>query len=303
MHKLQFVDGSRDSVWLVEPKMTIGKHAANDLVLESPGLTDFHAEICVDQDCLYLINLNARNICRLNGKLVPARAQLNTNDTVEFDQVKLRVIDPKSDAKAKSPAQSETVQEGWYLEGNASWMTQKTFPLKGTMVIGREADCQLSFPVSHLSRRHAQLSVKDGYVELKDLESTNGTFLNGEAVTDAQARPGDKIRFDVVTFVLHGPQVSEATTSPGAYADDSNRTVLRRGAPVAKAPAPEPVTAAESVAPKPAPRPVPNLMTAAAKPAPKLSSKKDSRKTSHWPLVAGGVVIVLLGLSLLFLVK
>ena len=50
---------------------------------------------------------------------------------------------------------------------------------------------------------------------VKDLDSTNGTFLNGERIQTGRARPGDRLRFDVVTFNVVGPS------------EDSNQTVVR----------------------------------------------------------------------------
>lgn len=63
------------------------------------------------------------------------------------------------------------------------------------LTLGRSADCALQLPAASASRRHASVAWRDGAVVLRDLGSTNGTFLNGERVTDeATLRSGDKIR-------------------------------------------------------------------------------------------------------------
>lgn len=45
-----------------------------------------------------------------------------------------------------------------------------------------------------VSRRHAELRVRDGRWMVRDLGSINGTWLNGRRVGDAEVRPGDELR-------------------------------------------------------------------------------------------------------------
>jgi hypothetical protein len=62
--------------------------------------------------------------------------------------------------------------------------------------IGRDASCDLAIPDMTVSRRHAQLErTKDGWV-IADLESTNGTRVNGWRVRGkVPVRPGDVVSF------------------------------------------------------------------------------------------------------------
>jgi pSer/pThr/pTyr-binding forkhead associated (FHA) protein len=63
------------------------------------------------------------------------------------------------------------------------------------IVLGRSADCSLQLPAASASRRHASVAWRDGAVVLRDLGSTNGTFLNGERVSsETPLHSGDKIR-------------------------------------------------------------------------------------------------------------
>ena len=73
---------------------------------------------------------------------------------------------------------------------------------QASCVIGRSRSCNLRLPSADASRRHAEiLAGRDGYV-VRDLRSTNGTFVNGERIQERTLRPGDRIEIggDVITF-------------------------------------------------------------------------------------------------------
>lgn len=64
------------------------------------------------------------------------------------------------------------------------------------VVIGRGDTCDVVVDNDGLSREHAKLvAARDGLVQLIDLESTNGTFVNGERVTATRLRARDEILF------------------------------------------------------------------------------------------------------------
>jgi pSer/pThr/pTyr-binding forkhead associated (FHA) protein len=68
--------------------------------------------------------------------------------------------------------------------------------------IGRTQSNQIVIDHSSVSAQHALLlRVGDSYW-LKDLNSTNGTQINGVFVTDAELKDGDTIRFGSVTAVF-----------------------------------------------------------------------------------------------------
>jgi pSer/pThr/pTyr-binding forkhead associated (FHA) protein len=80
-----------------------------------------------------------------------------------------------------------------------------THELFGDFVfIGRAPSNQIVIDHPAVSAQHALLlRVRDSY-RLKDLNSTNGTQLNGVLVTDAELKDGDKIRFGSVLAVFVG---------------------------------------------------------------------------------------------------
>ena len=63
-----------------------------------------------------------------------------------------------------------------------------------------------------LSRIHCQFEIIDGDVIVSDLNSTNGTFVNGEKIDEVKIGAGDRIKLGRVTLVL----IHEDGDSPGA---------------------------------------------------------------------------------------
>jgi FHA domain/Domain of unknown function (DUF1707) len=81
-------------------------------------------------------------------------------------------------------------------------------PGSGTsFTIGRTQDCDLRIADLSVSRRHAQLDRGDDGWLLSDLDSHNGTRVNGWLVREpVPVRPGDVLQFGSAVFVIQGPE-------------------------------------------------------------------------------------------------
>jgi pSer/pThr/pTyr-binding forkhead associated (FHA) protein len=89
-------------------------------------------------------------------------------------------------------------------------------------VVGRRRDCDLRIPAAEVSRRHCLLSITDGYVIVEDLDSVNGTFINGRRVVGKQVvRPGDHLEIGPLDFTV------EYELTPSAL----ERLAMREGKP------------------------------------------------------------------------
>jgi hypothetical protein len=74
--------------------------------------------------------------------------------------------------------------------------------LMGVNHVGRNPDCEQCLNHHTVSALHCELSLTSDGVYLRDCNSTNGTFLNGEPVKEAWLRPGQEIRIgDVELYV------------------------------------------------------------------------------------------------------
>jgi pSer/pThr/pTyr-binding forkhead associated (FHA) protein len=81
--------------------------------------------------------------------------------------------------------------------------SQKSFPLPSSVtVIGRRGDCDLCVPLSSVSRRHCQLSLESNTLKVRDLDSRNGTLLNGKLIDEATVGAGDLVEVGPLKFVF-----------------------------------------------------------------------------------------------------
>jgi pSer/pThr/pTyr-binding forkhead associated (FHA) protein len=70
-------------------------------------------------------------------------------------------------------------------------------------VLGRGDECELRVESTQASRRHAAVRFSGGEYRVRDLGSTNGTFVNGERVEgEAELGAGDRLRVGTPGVVL-----------------------------------------------------------------------------------------------------
>ena len=67
---------------------------------------------------------------------------------------------------------------------------------------GRDRQCRVCLPLVNISRQHARITLVGEEYRLDDLESTNGTFVNGERIMRCHAIPGDRIKVGRVELVV-----------------------------------------------------------------------------------------------------
>jgi pSer/pThr/pTyr-binding forkhead associated (FHA) protein len=96
------------------------------------------------------------------------------------------------------------------------------FPLTGLIKqVGRSMECDIVVADPGVSRLHARLDKSEEDWVLVDLESRNGTLVNGEKIREIKLQPGDVIQLGGASFVFEAePGVDESDEStklePGA---------------------------------------------------------------------------------------
>jgi pSer/pThr/pTyr-binding forkhead associated (FHA) protein len=82
-------------------------------------------------------------------------------------------------------------------------LTGRSYELKTEKTtVGRVSDNAFEIPEASVSSHHAEIHLRGNDVLVKDLNSTNGTFINGERVTEAVLKPGQILRLGMVEMRL-----------------------------------------------------------------------------------------------------
>jgi len=104
-------------------------------------------------------------------------------------------------------------------------MTGRTHELKvDKTTIGRVEDNTFEIAEASISSHHCELLLRGSDVVVRDLNSTNGTFINGEKVSESVLKPGQVLRLGQVEMRLE----TDATAPPSKKAIDQTM-VMQRG--------------------------------------------------------------------------
>jgi pSer/pThr/pTyr-binding forkhead associated (FHA) protein len=80
---------------------------------------------------------------------------------------------------------------------------QKEIPLVTPVTcIGRGEACDLRVPLVSVSRRHCEVALGGDRLRVKDLASSNGTFVNNKKINEAELKAGDRLAVGQIVFTI-----------------------------------------------------------------------------------------------------
>jgi pSer/pThr/pTyr-binding forkhead associated (FHA) protein len=95
-------------------------------------------------------------------------------------------------------------------------LTGRTYELKAEKTtVGRVEDNTFQIPDGSVSSHHCELLLRGNDVVVRDLDSTNGSFINGERITEAVLKPGHILRLGMVEMRLETGEPAAAKKPPG----------------------------------------------------------------------------------------
>ena len=203
--KLSGVAGQASTEARTSP-VRIGREAGSTVVVigeHAKVVSGRHAEIRYEGNAWLLVDLGSRNGTYLNGRRIGTPTALKPDDTIRLGEsgpeYRVVAVTEALDATlAEHPGlkPAEVRAYGVTLLATASG---KRYEARGTRIrLGRGRECEVQ-PVETsdtiVSRVHAELTVgPSGGLVVRDAESKNGTFLNGERIAKPMpVRLGDKI--------------------------------------------------------------------------------------------------------------
>ena len=96
---------------------------------------------------------------------------------------------------------------------------KKTVYISSDAVIGRGRECSLRIASNEISRQHCKLTVIDSGVFVRDLESSNGTYVDDKLIPpnqDVALIPGSRLSVGPVQFIVHFEASSSTIEQPGS---------------------------------------------------------------------------------------
>lgn len=220
---------------LTAARLSIGRDATNDLVLDDPSVSGFHANLFVEEGQVSLIDLGSTNGCTLAGQPLRGKQGVTPWQRLSIGDVAFELIDsdkraptrvmpavpeqaatPGAAAGASSSAGAVGQAEAASAAAPVLGLLRSTVPgnhpaefaLRANASVGRAAGSDLRLDSDLISSRHAGFEVVDGEIELVDSGSTNGTFVNERRITRQRLRDGDLIRFDDIAYRFERPSAA-----------------------------------------------------------------------------------------------
>ena len=133
-----------------------------------------------------------------------------------------------------------------------------------SLVVGRTRDCGFAIDDSAASRRHVEITCREGFYVWKDLGSTNGTLLNGTRMLAGELKHGDAIQIGETVLRFEVEEVAETGEASAPAETAAEPSEAEQPAAPQEPPATEP---AEAVAEAAEPAPVEAVETPGAESA------------------------------------
>lgn len=221
--KLVFPNGEHPQVLLSHGVNRIGSSGEGAVVLLADGVQAQHCEIHVTTTGANLQVPADGGPVSVNGKPVSDIMALRAGDVIGIGPVQARfaIVEAARSAPAGSAAPASADADNgatrvrmavpkFVLRGVSGAVFGKVYPVTGPVVIGRAAEADISVAAEEISRRHALVKPTPDGLQVEDLGSSNGTFVNGKRVQQGFLKPGDELRLDAVRLILVAPGMEMA---------------------------------------------------------------------------------------------
>jgi ABC transport system ATP-binding/permease protein len=181
----------------------VGRSPSANIVVPDPTCAREHFVVSATAGG-YKVEPLSRNVPTLhNDSPLSGSANLKHNDQIRCGFTTVVYLDRDSGEFASA---QETVV-GDFKEELKARRNSAEIRMDRNLILGRAPGRDgVSLDHPRVSRNHAEIRVADGKVTLRDLGSSNGTFVNGQRIAGVrELRPADRIDIDPFSFVFTGP--------------------------------------------------------------------------------------------------
>lgn len=211
LHKMaQLVDQNNGAVIDIDRwETSIGKSRANDVVLPLDSVSRFHAVIAKKRSDWVITDTFSKNGIQVNGKQVDGKAVIADGDIITIGSVPLKFLCAEA-ISSVSKSQIRTAARTGNTSGVAYAVLvdvkshKPVYLKKKDVLIGRGDDADIQLANQTVSAHHARIHMTSKGWALSDLDSHNGTKLNGRYITQPQLIfDEDMITFGDRVFIFY----------------------------------------------------------------------------------------------------
>jgi pSer/pThr/pTyr-binding forkhead associated (FHA) protein len=203
---------------LAAGELTIGRDADRQLILPSASVSRRHARLYLDGGMqLCIVDEGSANGVIVDGVRITAPTYVNAATRIDLAEFRI-AVEPLGGAAMPGARQPRpTPVPGTVPSGGpalpAMRLVAEGGPYDGRvydlaaqeLAVGRAVDNDIVLDDPSLSRKHAKLRrATADELEVEDLGSSNGTYVNGRKVGRGAVRPGDVLRFGELNFRVEG---------------------------------------------------------------------------------------------------
>ena len=182
---------------LTNKTISIGRDPQCDITIHDPNVSSHHIDVRTTGDVFIIRNKKPENKTFINRKLIGA----GWTPVTHTDQLHLGAL-----------AIPQRAYLEWHrlLDSEQDFFEELNFSIKpnanGTFYIGRDPKSHISIKSNRVSWKHAKLIIIDGQATIYDLSSSNGCFVNGKRIRQAQLSEEDTLSIGGIPLHLFGKQ-------------------------------------------------------------------------------------------------
>lgn len=179
-------EGKRIEVKLANRPVSLGRSPEADHQLPSKAASRIHAQVFSRDDAWYVEDLGSSNGTIVNGIKIDGPVVLNPGDVVVLADIKLKY--EGQGPRPKGPPDHLIARLVYTATpGGAA----REYLIRDKVTIGRKPDNTIQVDIKAVSSHHCEVTRRDGAYLLRDLESSNGTFVGETPVREHTLRNGD----------------------------------------------------------------------------------------------------------------
>lgn len=195
LHKLaQLVDqSSRKTIDIDRWETSIGKSKSNDIVLPDESVSRFHAVIAKKRRDWVITDTFSKTGVAVNGSQIEEKSVISDGDIITIGKSNFRFLCAEAVSAERKSKMRNAASELTQRNNNVAYAVlvdvkthRPVYLRKKDVLIGRGDDCDIQINIDTVSSKHARIHLTSHGWALSDMNSYNGTKLNGRFVSQPQ---------------------------------------------------------------------------------------------------------------------